>query len=150
MCAKRSVFVLAFIIPVFSLSNNALSQPLRIEDVPSEMVGEFGECTAYYGIAKVCFDKSGFPSTQLDSAINISMKTYFDAATAMGMSPSAIAAKYRLTFVLEMKLISNSCANMAILIENYSERCVSLINKPSDRLEQLTISGNNDWPSLPP
>jgi hypothetical protein len=149
MRAKQAISLLVFISSVCSLSRNSLSQPIRIEDVPSEMVGEFGECAAYCGIAKVCLDKSGVASDQVEPAINISMKTYFDAATALGMSASAIAAKYRLTFASEMKLISKSCANIAILIENYSERCIPLINKPSDRLGQL-ITGNNDWPSLPP
>jgi hypothetical protein len=129
--------------------HTATSQSIRIEDVPTEMVEEYGECAVYYNIDKLCLEQSDFAgNTAVAEAASTSLKYIYTAASAAGMSGDGLAAKYRLTFNTEMTLISKACINIDVLIERYASRCKSLLENPTDRMAKL-MSGENDWPPLP-
>ncbi len=147
MSARRVIAGIGVLLSTFPYT--ATSGPIRIEDVPTELVGEYAECAVYYNLSKICLEKSEFTDNKaVAEAASASLNYYYTAAKTAGMSEDGLAAKYRLTFSSEMLLISKACINMDVLIERYTSRCKSLLENPTDRLAKL-MSGDNDWPPLP-
>lgn len=137
------VFVLAIVASLSGGTARALAQEMSLEDAAGEVSSELAQCAAFYQIGLHCFadrldEKSKKDFEEARSAAN----TYvYMLGKKAGMSDKALLARNELAFKSLRADMDSSCVNISVALNQYAEKCKSLVGDPSARLLEMITKG---------
>ena len=101
-------------------------QEVRLKNAWNNVQHELMECAAYYNTQAVCLKVSEYDEKTVKGARDISSEFLNRAsrvAQTIGMTPDALASRFKMAQEDQLKLLKGSCVNFSSLMSRYQDRC---------------------------
>lgn len=135
----RCVYALAFLIQISGVAAQDLKTNLFDNNVLIEMAHEHVTCAAFYAVGARCFagDKDPTDRDHMQKSTIIAMMRSQKYLQKAGVNHNDDIASYRSQFDKMADEIHEDCQNLQYLIDQYGNKCGTIMNDPLMRLKQI-------------
>lgn len=142
---KTVLLVLALIVfwaaPTLHAADEVLNSDEIIKEIFNNISEEYVTCTAYFSIASEAFRRSGDTKFAAEAeevrnkAMQLALMTAKEGRT-QEMAEQVTLARIELSTKSMTNEINNDISNIAILINNYAERCKEIMDDPDKVMKE--------------
>lgn len=141
---KRIALIVALVVtlpPAF-----ALGRDQGLIDAMNNTSHELTICAAYYFVAAGGIRNSGDEATarQYDDAANHAVQLAGVMGEEIGLSEAGFLARLDMAMQEMVRKIDSNYVNISILLRDYSEPCVSLLNNPEHRVAEFLLQNTDE------